>query len=197
MVFMKKYLFLIQGILLISGCGNHFNLNENVTDKNLTLINQDSIKVNYPEIIKNKIAVIGFIYTHCPDICPLTTHNMQLVEEKLSTDELNKVKFYLISFDPERDTPSILKQYAEVRNINMTHWELLTGDKNAIDTLLNEFNVKAIHDDTVYKKQGQPEYFIIHTDRISLVDEDGILRKNYKGSTAKPEELVNDIKYLE
>jgi protein SCO1/2 len=194
---MKKYLFLIQGILLISGCGNHFNLNENVTDKNLTLINQDSIKVNYPEIIKNKIAVIGFIYTHCPDICPLTTHNMQLVEEKLSTDELNKVKFYLISFDPERDTPSILKQYAEVRNINMTHWELLTGDKNAIDTLLNEFNVKAIHDDTVYKKQGQPEYFIIHTDRISLVDEDGILRKNYKGSTAKPEELVNDIKYLE
>ena len=79
----------------------------------------------------------------------------------------------------------------------MTHWELLTGDKNAIDTLLNEFNVKAIHDDTVYKKQGQPEYFIIHTDRISLVDEDGILRKNYKGSTAKPEELVNDIKYLE
>ena len=194
---MKKYLFLIQGILLISGCGNHFNLNENVTDKNLTLINQDSIKVNYPEIIKNKIAVIGFIYTHCPDICPLTTHNMQLVEEKLSTDELNKVKFYLISFDPERDTPSILKQYAEVRNINMTHWELLTGDKNAIDTLLNEFNVKAIHDDTVYKKQGQPEYFIIHTDRISLVDEDGILRTNYKGSTAKPEELVNDIKYLE
>jgi len=194
---MKKYLFLIPGILLISGCGNHFNLNENVTDKNLTLINQDSTKVIYPEIIKNKIAVIGFLYTHCPDICPLTTHNMQLVEEKLSKDELNKVKFYLISFDPERDTPSILKQYAEVRNINMTHWELLTGNKNTIDTLLNEFNVKAIHDDTVYNKQGQPEYFIIHTDRISLVDEDGILRKNYKGSTANPEELVNDIKYLE
>jgi protein SCO1/2 len=63
--------------------------------------------------------------------------------------------------------------------------------------LLNEFNFKAIHDDTVYTKQGQPEYFIMHTDRISLIDEDGMLRKNYRGSTFNPEELINDIKYLE
>ena len=194
---MKKILFLLFSLTLFYGCEKHFDLNENVTDKNLSLINQDSVKVKYPDVIKDKIAVIGFIYTHCPDICPITTHNMQLTEEGLTGDELNSVKFLLISFDPERDTPSVLKQYAYVRDMNMKHWELLTGNKKNINILLDEFNVKAIPDDTTYTEGGKPNYFMIHTDRISLVDKNGNLRKNYRGSTAKPEELVNDIRNLE
>ena len=127
----------------------------------------------------------------------MTTHNMQLAEERLSEEEMKNVKFLLVSFDPERDTPSILKQYASVRDMNMNHWELLTGNKDNIDSLLKIFNIKAFHDDTTYNDKGDPSYFIIHTDRISLVDKDGNLRKIYKGSSAKPEELVNDIRNLE
>jgi protein SCO1 len=194
---MKIIISLLLSVLILSGCSNHFELNRNVTNKNLSLVNQDSIKVNYPDIIKNKIAVIGFIYTHCPDICPITTHNMQRAEEQLSKDELKNIKFVLISFDPERDTPSVLNMYASVRDMDMNHWELLTGNKKNIDTLLDVFDVKAIHDDTTYNENGQPSYFIIHTDRIALVDQNGNLRKNYKGSTVKPEELVSDIRNLE
>lgn len=194
---MNKIFSFLFVIILLPGCENHFNLNENVIDKNLSLLNQDSIEVTYPGLIKNKIAVIGFIYTRCPDICPLTTHNMQRAEEQLTKDELNDVKFILVSFDPERDTPSILKMYASMRDMNLNDWELLTGYKKNIDSLLNEFDVKAIHDDTTYNDKGEPNYFIIHTDRISLVDKNGNLRKNYKGSTANPEELVRDIRYLE
>ncbi len=194
---MRSIFFLLLSVILISGCQSHFELDKNVTNINISLVNQDSADVNYPGLIKNKIAVIGFIYTHCPDICPITTHNMQRAEEQLSNDELNKVKFILVSFDPDRDTPSILKMYASVRDMNMDHWELLTGNEKNINKLINVFDVKAIHDDTTYNENGQPNYFIIHTDRISLVDQNGNLRKNYKGSTAKPEELVNDIKNLE
>ena len=79
-------------------------MKENVAGTHITLVNQDSSSVTYPEVIKNEIALIGFIYTHCPDICPMTTHNMMLTEEKLSSDELKNVRFILISFDPERDT---------------------------------------------------------------------------------------------
>ncbi len=193
---MKNLLFVLLVVIFISGCGNDFDLNKNVTGKNIELINQDSVQVQYPEIIKNKIAVIGFIYTHCPDICPMTTHNMQLAQEQLSKEDLKNVKFMLVSFDPERDTPFILSEYAYVRGMNMSDWELLTGSKDNVNILLNEFNVKAFPDDTTYNDKGEPQYFIIHTDRISLVDENGNLRKNYKGSTAKPEELVNDIKKL-
>jgi protein SCO1 len=193
---MKDLLFVLLVIIFISGCSNDFELDKNVTGKNIKLINQDSVQVQYPEIIKNKIAVIGFIYTHCPDICPMTTHNMQLAQEQLSKEDLKNVKFLLVSFDPERDTPSILSKYAYVRDMNMSNWELLTGNKENVNILLNEFNVKAFPDDTTYNDKGEPQYFIIHTDRISLVDENGNLRKNYKGSTAKPEEIVKDVKKL-
>lgn len=193
---MKETIILFAVAIIFSGCGNNFDLDQNVTGKELKLINQDSVEVKYPEVIKDKVAVIGFIYTHCPDICPMTTHNIQLAEEKLSKDELKGVKFLLVSFDPERDSPSILKKYAFVRDMNMNDWELLTGTNENIDPLLNEFSVKAIHDDTTYNDRGEPDYFIIHTDRISLVDENGNLRKNYRGSTANPDEIVNDIKKL-
>ena len=193
---MKKVITLLTAIIIISGCGDNFELNENVTDLHVKLINQDSIVVEYPDIIKNKIAVIGFIYTHCPDICPLTTHNMQLAQESLSSSELKDVQFILVSFDPERDTPSVLREYASVRNMNMEHWMLLTGNEKNIDSLISVFNVKAFHDDTTFNQKGEPEYFMIHTDRISLVDQKGHLRQNYKGSTAKPEKLDEDINQL-
>jgi len=192
---MKTVIFFFV-VILFSGCGNNFELDENVSKIKIQVLNQDSIAVTYPEIIKNKIALIGFIYTHCPDICPMTTHNMQLAEKKLSKDELQNVKFLLISFDPERDSPSVLSKYAYVRGMNMNDWQLLTGNKKDIDNLLDEFNVKAFPDDTTYNDNGKPEYFMIHTDRISLVDENGHLRKNYKGSNADPSEISNDIKKL-
>ncbi len=193
---MKELIVLLVMLIIFSGCGNNFDMKKNVTGRQVNFINQDSAEVNYPGIIKGKVAVIGFIYTNCPDICPMTTHNMQLAEEKLSKDQLNDVKFLLITFDPDRDTPSILTKFASVREMNMDDWELLTGSTKNINTILDEFNVKAIHDDTTYNDNGRPDYFIIHTDRISLVDENGNLRKNYHGSTANPDELAEDIKSL-
>lgn len=194
---MKIITLFILCILLIYGCNNHFDLNEKVTDSDLILINQDSAIVKYPEFIKNKIAVIGFIYTNCPDICPMTAHNMQLAEEKLTQDDLDRIKFVLISFDPSRDTPSILKKYAEVRDLNLNHWVLLTGNEKDIKILLKEYDVKAFNDDTTFNEKGEPNYFMIHSDRISLVDANGNLRKNYRGSVANPGELLDDIKNLE
>ncbi len=193
---MKTIIILLAVLIIIPGCSSNFELKENVTGTKVTLIDQDSSKVVYPEVIKNNVALIGFIYTHCPDICPMTTHNMMLAEEQLSKDELTGIKFILISFDPERDTPSVLTKYASVRNMDMKDWELLTGSRENIDSLMKVYNVKAFPDDTTYSDNGKPEYFMIHTDRISLVDQDGNLRKNYRGSSADPAEMVNDIKSL-
>lgn len=193
---MKEIIITILAVFVLSGCGNDFELDQNVTSKNLKLLNQDSVEVGYPNLIKGKVAVIGFIYTHCPDICPMTTHNLQMAENMLSKEERDGVRFLLVSFDPRRDNPSILKQYASIRDMNMNDWELLTGRSESIAALLDEFNVKAIHDDTTFNDKGEPEYFIIHTDRISLVDENGSLRKNYRGSSANPEEIASDIRKL-
>ncbi len=193
---MKAIIILLAAFVILPGCSSNFDMNENVAGIQVTLVNQDSSRVTYPEVIKNEVALIGFIYTHCPDICPMTTHNMMLTEEQLSKDELKNVRFILISFDPERDTPSVLTKFASVRSMDMNDWELLTGSRGSIDSLMKVYNVKAFPDDTTYNDKGEPAYFMIHTDRISLVDQDGNLRKNYRGSSADPAEMAKDIKSL-
>ena len=81
------------------------------------------------------------VYTHCPDICPMTTHNMFLVEQKLSSQLKNKVKFVVISFDPNRDTPNVLKKFAEIRDITFDSWALLSGDDKNTKEVMLKFGV--------------------------------------------------------
>lgn len=179
------------------GCQSRLPLKQDIAENQYQLLNQDSALVSFPDLAKNKIMVIGFIYTHCPDICPLTTHNMHLVQDQLKKENVNNVEFVSLSFDPDRDTPSILKKYAEIRGINTNNWAFLTGGKNQINQILKEFTVNAFPGDTVASADSTVNYYMIHTDRISLVDQDGRLRKNYPGSQVKTDELINDIKYLE
>lgn len=119
-----------------------------------------------------------------------------MLKKKLSNDDLENIRFVVISFDPVRDTPSILKHYARVRELNLNHWILLTGDKENTSEVMKKFNVKAIPVDSTYDENSILNYYIIHTDRISLVDQNGKIRKHYSGSTANIDEIVNDIKIL-
>ena len=143
------------------------------------------------------ITVIGFIYTHCPDICPMTTNNMYLTEKKLKEQGINNVKYVEVSFDPERDTPSVLRAFADIRGISFKNWMLLTGKDSIIKDLLKRFDVMAVKTDEHKDEDGELTYSMMHTDRISLIDDKGTLRKNYKGSTLNFDEIINDIKSLE
>jgi len=183
-------------ILFSLSCKEKLPLDKDLTKKSYNLINQEGEEVEFPEIIKGQITVMGFIFTHCPDICPMTTHNMYLTEKKLKIANINEVKFVALSFDPDRDSPEVLKKFAEVRELDFKSWTLLTGEKNTVNELLKRFDVKAIKTDETTDAEGNYEYSMMHTDRISLIDDNGILRKNYKGSTINIEELVNDIKIL-
>ncbi len=183
-------------ILLSISCKDKLPLDKDLTKKSYNLINQEGKDVKFPEIIKGQITVMGFIFTHCPDICPMTTHNMYLTEKQLKKDGIENVKFVALSFDPDRDTPEVLKKFAEVRELDFKSWTLLTGEKTTVNELLKRFDVKAIKTDETTDAEGNYEYSMMHTDRISLIDENGRLRKNYKGSTINIEELVNDIKTL-
>jgi protein SCO1/2 len=183
-------------LLFAISCKEKLPLDKDLTKKSYTLINQDSTQVIFPDNIKGQITVLGFIYTHCPDICPMTTHNMYLTEKQLKEDGINDVKFVAISFDPDRDSPEVLKKFAEIRELDFKTWTLLTGEKSTVNDLMKRFDVKAIKTDESIDEEGNSEYSMMHTDRISLIDENGRLLKNYKGSTLNIEELVNDIKTL-
>ena len=196
---MNKIIFVILCVffLFLVSCGDDLPLDKDLTKKSYDLINQDGEDVIFPEDILGHITVMGFIYTHCPDICPMTTHNMYLTEKKLKELGLTKIKFVALSFDPERDSPEVLTKFAEVRELDFKSWTLLTGNEPIINDLMRRFDVKAIKTDETVDDEGNPEYSMMHTDRISLIDSNGRLRKNYKGSTLNIEELVTDIKKLE
>lgn len=189
-------LFFVALFIFLISCQEKLPLNKDLTKRSYAFLNQDSVAVNFPEIIKGKITVMGFIYTHCPDICPMTTHNMVLTEERLIEDGIDDVLFVALSFDPERDSPEVLTKFAEIRGINFDNWIFLTGDKKAIKDLLRRFDVRAIPTDSTFFEDGTNSYSMMHTDRISLINNKGILKKNYKGSTINIEELITDIKYL-
>jgi len=95
---------------------------------NLPVVTQDGEKLMfYDDVIKDKIVVINFIYTTCPDICPLTTARMAQLQERLGDRVGKDIFFYSISVDPKTDTPEVLKTYAQAFNAG-PGWQFLTGD---------------------------------------------------------------------
>ena len=194
-MFMKILLNLITifAILILSGCQSKFQLDKDLTKKNYTFFNQDSVEVIFPDILKDKVTVIGFIYTNCPDICPMTTHNMYLTQQKLKKNTIDNVMFVSVTFDPDRDFPSVLKKFGEIRDIDFTDWVFLWGDKKNTGSILKRFDITALNADTTYFDDGELTYSVMHTDRISLIDNQSILKKNYRGSKVNLEELYNDI----
>ena len=97
---------------------------------NVPLTTQDGKTVKFfDDLIEDKVVVINFIYTSCPDTCPLETAQLVRVQ-KIMGDRLGKdVFFYSISIDPETDTPEVLKEYKERFKAN---WTFLTGKKSDI-----------------------------------------------------------------
>jgi copper(I)-binding protein/cytochrome oxidase Cu insertion factor (SCO1/SenC/PrrC family) len=100
---------------------------------NVPLITQEGKIVHFfDDLIKDKVVVINFIYTHCPDTCPLETAQLVRVQEIMG-DRLGKdVFFYSISIDPENDSPAVLKAYKERFK---ARWTFLTGEKSDITRL--------------------------------------------------------------
>ncbi len=97
---------------------------------NVPLTTHDGKTVHFfDDLLKDKVVAVNFIYTHCPDTCPLET--AQLVQvQNIMGDRLGKdVFFYSISIDPERDTPEVLAEY---RDRFKAKWTFLTGKKSDI-----------------------------------------------------------------
>ena len=85
----------------------------------------------YDDLIKDKIVVINFIYTSCPDICGLQTARMSIIQDKLADRLGRDIFIYSISLDPKRDTPGALKQYAAAFGVK-PGWLFLTGDPSEV-----------------------------------------------------------------
>lgn len=193
---MKKILFAVLSAFAISGCDEKFPVIDDFGNHHYQLLTQDSIEVTFPDFLNGHYVVIGYIFTNCPDICPLTTNNMRRIQERVKEEGIPNVRFISLSFDPEVDRPNVLKKYAELRKLDERNWTFLTGEKPTIDSLIKQVGFLAIPSDSTTTNSGEKIYYYVHTDRISVIDSQGKIRKNYRGSDIDLEEVVSDIKYL-
>lgn len=195
---MKRFFLLIPLLItaLLYSCKPDFPVITDFGNNHYKLVDQDNKEVVFPDFIKNKVTVIGYIYTNCPSICPLTTNNMNKIQQDVKKDGIKNVDFVSLSFDPDADTPEVLKKYADVRNLDLSNWEFLTGKKSVIDSLVDKSDIFVVKSDSTVFPDGHVTYYYVHTDRIALIDQQGRIRKNYSGSKIDIDEIMKDIKKL-
>ena len=84
------------------------------------------------------VVVVSFIFTRCPDVCPILTQLLIAVEAELTAEERADVTFVSISVDPEYDTPEVLKEYTERMGAS---WPHLTGTNETMEHVWEMFGV--------------------------------------------------------
>lgn len=164
-----------------------------LSDESYSLLNSDSSQVEFPDDYSGNISVISFIYTHCPDVCPVITANLKNIQSDLQ--DTSNVRFIEITFDPERDTPSVLKKYKELYKLN-NQFSLLTADTTTIDSLMSRLNIVAEKTQVDSLQQDSSQYFMKHSNTIYLMDETGKIRGEYPASVVPPEHVIEDIQKL-
>jgi protein SCO1/2 len=137
--------------------------------------------------LRGKVVAVSFIYASCADTCPLLTAKLVGLQARLGTDFGTKVFFVTITVDPERDTPQVLKRYAQAHGVNLAGWAFLTGTLAEIQQVARHYGIYA---------KKTPRGAVDHTFLTSLIDPSGTLRVQYLGVRFDPEELLRDLQAL-
>ncbi len=162
---------------------------------NYLLTNQDGKNIRIKDY-RGKALALTFIYTRCPmpDQCTLMSNNFSIIDQELQKQpELyEKTHLLSISFDPDYDTPKVLRSYGAAftgrySNETFQHWEFATGTKDEIKGLGQFFGLRYYHDTS----SGQEQ--IIHSLRTAVIGPEGKVFKVYRENQWKPEEVLRDL----
>ena len=136
---------------------------------------------------KGQAVAITFIFTRCPlpNFCPRMTSNFADAQKKLLARPNGPTNWQLltISFDPEFDTPAILKSHAERLEADPERWQFLTGAPSEITALSQQVG------QTFWREEGA----LNHNLRTVVVDSAGRIQKIITGNTWTSDELVEEL----
>ena len=147
------------------------------------LTSQDGMPVSLKGL-RGKVVALTFIYTKCPDICPLLTQKMVGVQDALGADFGKSIAFVSITLDPAHDTPAVLKDYAQFWGAQPAGWSFLTGTPEAVTAVTRHYGVFA---------RENSDGGVDHTQLTSIIDRDGVMRVQYLGARFDPDEFRRDL----
>ena len=163
---------------------------------NISLVNQLGDTVSLDDI-NGSIIIADYFFTRCPSICPTLTKNMKSLQDAMKMKDSRRridssyVRFLSFSVDPERDSPDVLKKYADKYAVNHDTWWFLTGDKKKIyDFAFNELKLG------LQDGKGIDSNFI-HTQKFVLIDKNRNVRGYYNGlDSSSMSKLAEDLTLL-
>ena len=161
-----------------------------------TVLDESGRAHGLARLTRGRITLLGLLYTHCsdPDGCPRATWAFSRVRALLREDGAleARVRLASLSFDPRRDTPVVMADYAsQVRGREPgAEWRFLTT-RSPRETA----SILAALDQDVRRLPGSPADFE-HTVKVYLFDERGRVREIYSSAYLVPEMIVNDMRTL-
>jgi len=133
---------------------------------------------------RGRLAILAFLYTHCPDVCPLIAQNLNLALRQLTPAERARVRVLAISVDPKGDTKAAVRKFVFAHRLR-PEFRYLTGTRAELSRVWRAYHVAA---------SGNLES-IDHSAYELLVDGKGAGRVLYDAQVT-PRQVVHDVRAL-
>ena len=189
----KASIVVLMGLALLAGVGSAlFNDKSNSSKGAFSSLGGEfelmgeNGPVKLSDYEDEKLVLMFFGYTQCPDVCPISLTNVARAIKQLTPEQAEQVQGMFISLDPKRDTPSILASYVSFFNESFVGF---SGTKEQVDEVVKQYGA-------VYRivelEDSAMGYSVDHSSRLYLIDKTGELVKLlYHDST--PEEIAQAV----
>src|SRR3990172_4963232 len=143
------------------------------------LVDQDSRPARLADL-RGKVVLMDFIYTSCTTACPALQAIMENVRRNLGDAFPGEVNLVTVTFDPEYDTPQVLKRYAAGAGWDLPGWRFLAGVREEVERANAAYG-------SIYQRVGEEtaehahERAFVHNTLIVLIDQQGTIRQRYRG----------------
>lgn len=121
--------------------------------------------------LRGRVTLMAMVFTHCAYACPRIAADLQDIVKELDPAQRADVSVVLVTFDHERDTPAVLRAWADDRGLDPA-WRLLHGEADDIRELAAVLGVQ-------YQRTPNGDYS--HSNVITLLDVDGVVVHQQKG----------------
>lgn len=132
--------------------------------RNIQMVNQHGDTVNL-DMLKGKVLIVDFFFTHCPTICPALTRSMKRVQQSVAKD--SGIHLISITIDPARDSVTALRKYALQNGIRSNNWWLcrITGPDSVAGVMYNEFKA-GFKEDSLIQFDHSTDIYLLDKNRI-------------------------------
>lgn len=136
---------------------------------------------------RGKVVILVFMFTRCDNTCPVTSQNIQMVQDTLTEEELEKISIVSVTVDWRNDSPSKLKEWADDRGYD---WPHLTGSEEALQEVYDTYGAGPYEE----SDDSEEGYTVAHTSPTYILDTDLMGRVVWSNYDFPTDLFVEDVR---